>query len=307
MKIRSYDANINIYPLINFQMNNEYLCTNKPHFFPYIYSDKWALSQPNNENRTILMFACMNQMEDVCLKFLQYPTKCSLDTVDVYGFTALTYSCYYGLDQVALKILEFPYLCALNVEHTNNKTALTYALMHGMKSVCNRINEINNDIIYILLNQAWYITCQKEQEYTEKIKLINKNELSTINNEGRTVLMVACSNILPTMCLEILKYPNECSIYQINDDGNTALILTALCNDISMKPVMLKILEYSDSQAIYHTNNVGKTFITYLEYSTSDFSDILEFVLIKLGKTNKRKSHNLLQSYTELDKKFKRV
>ena len=203
----------------------------------------------NKNEMTVLMFVCRCKMEKVCLKILENPFDCELTAIDIYGYTALT-----------------------------------YAQNNNMTNVVNRINEIYENAVFILFNMRWLWICKNEQKCIRQINSINKTELNKVNADGRTVLIISCSNICVGLSLEILKYPKECALNQIDNDGNTALIWTAKCYDISMKPVMLKILEYCNTDLIDHADNRKNTFATILERNREHYSDILEIVKIKSNK-----------------------
>ena len=172
-----------------------------------------------NNCETALMWACCNQMEEICIKILSYPTKCAITTTNCRGNTILMLGCQVNMESVCMEILKklhtlpinyhMDYLCKKN---NHGFTALILACAQRMESVC----------MEILL-------------YPENCAL------NTIDRDGYTALMWACENNMEKVCMKILTYPNNCGIELANCNGLTALTY-ALIND--MDDVCKEISKY---------------------------------------------------------------
>ena len=101
----------------------------------------------------------------------------------------------------------------------------------------------------------------ESNSYKDNISLNSINpiisKLSDIDEDGNTALMLACKYYEKTnIALEILEYPNQCELGNINKNGDTALMVAIKCK---MENVALKILEYPFQCKKDHINKQGFT------------------------------------------------
>lgn len=88
---------------------------------------------------TLLTRACLSELPEIALAFLEHPDKLNLAKRECSDDTSLIAACRMGLTDIALKILEHPYRCGLNKFNHEKMSALDYAHDNEMTEVENKI------------------------------------------------------------------------------------------------------------------------------------------------------------------------
>ena len=88
------------------------------------------------------------------------------------------------------------------------------------------------------------------------LKYPDECKLDQIDSHGNTALILACSEGITSVALEILKHPDKCGIDCINKMGDTALIQACYTQMIE---VVLVLLKYSTKDTLNRMNEKGDT------------------------------------------------
>ena len=113
----------------------------------------------DDENKTALIVACENALEDVALELIN-TGKSNPGHIDNSWNTALMYACEKSLENVALELIKTGESNPLH-SNVNNYTALKYAIINNLNSVIrelpNTINRAGPDIDFTNINIYFYI------------------------------------------------------------------------------------------------------------------------------------------------------
>lgn len=111
-----------------------------------ILENKGRLKELENlhDDKTLLIKACNDGLEDIAESILNYPTYCNMSYVTQYKGTALTLACGNRWETIALKILQTPHLC--NLSYSGNfGNALIIAASNKLSKVVHIISLAMND------------------------------------------------------------------------------------------------------------------------------------------------------------------
>lgn len=175
--------------------------------------------------KTVLMRACDEKLEEIALNILDYPTLCNLDYVNQYKGTALMVACDNNLESVAVKMLTTPSLCNLTYSSYAGDALIIAAKNKLTKVVC---------AISLAMNSALEIDLQTTMDKYRGISDFNKKyeqELEKHNSIGTCLccstendsyyIITPCShtvNVCPD-CYPRLTQKNVCAVCKGNIDS----------------------------------------------------------------------------------------
>ncbi|MGL4615486.1 MAG: ankyrin repeat domain-containing protein [Shewanella sp.] len=131
------------------------------------------LARVDQNNKTSLMFACKNHMEQVALSIIK-TKKSNLGQVDKDGKTAFMYACEGNMPAVCLALIKTG-KSNLGQVDKDGKTAIMYACEGNMPAVCLAI-----------------------------IKTGEAN-IGQVDKDGKTTFMYACEGNMSNVCLAIIE------------------------------------------------------------------------------------------------------
>jgi hypothetical protein len=105
----------------------------------------------------------------------------------------------------------------------------------------------------------------------ELLKYPDQCKLDQVNIYDNTALIYACGRKMTKVALELLKYPDKCKLDQVNKKKNTALILACYKN---IEEVALELLKYNEMCAITHVNDYGNTALFYAQ--KNNMKDVID-------------------------------
>jgi ankyrin repeat protein len=185
-------------------MNFEELFPDKESIENYILQNKPLNIVDSETNRSLIMFVCFNNYEDLALKLLTYrPEEIILDLVDNYDQTALKYACIRSMNSVALKMLDFD-AEAVNLSYFSENS------------------QYNN-------GTALVISCSVEDMKDVALKILvftpEEVNINAYDANRSTALMNSCVNGLEDIAIKILEYGSDyVDISKYDITGNTAFM-----------------------------------------------------------------------------------
>lgn len=235
------------------------------------------INQSNSQCCNALLFCCYNtELEDMALKILEFDNV-EINQIDNKGEHCLILAIYRKMERLARKLLEYPHI---NINHRKENSygygVLDMAIMHKMEDIALRILEnkkfkkINyiNSVHQNELFDSIYYGLEKVSLKLLDVKKINYN---LVDNDGDSVLMVACKHNFEELALKLLDKPDY-NYNQINKQGNTALIFACSCN---LSKVAVKLLKKPDIN-YWQIDNTEKSAFTLA--SENNMGEVLEII-----------------------------
>jgi ankyrin repeat protein len=186
----------------NENINFDSMFPNKEDIEKYIEQNN-PLDIQDNYDDTLLMYVCFKEYDDVALKMLGYGPKAvhlSFQNEENNNLTALSVACFLRLKNVVMKMLEYgPKETNINSQDVSGDTPLMLLLRE--------VSEDNDLLVPIF----------KILDFEPR-----GLNLALVNDEGYTVLMLACEYQLREVALKMLENPAfNLNLFQ-EKDGETA-------------------------------------------------------------------------------------
>ncbi len=258
----------------------------------------------NDENDAFLLL-CINNMTDVCSRFIELRKDINFNTININGLSPLIVCCKNKMSNIALKILEKDYSEYNRIDNFGNNS-LSWACHYKLYDVCIALlnktdiecNFVDEGIpVFSRICNCDNYDLMVIDEFLKKSDL-NYNSVSIIS--GNTALINACLNKNTNIALKILDMPNV-NIDHINNSGYCALFFA--CEN-GMIEVIKKMLSHNlnynlvkqktgeTALIIACKNNYEDIAMLLLKlpsinYKIADNKDVTAFSICKKNKLNK--------------------
>jgi len=252
----------------------------------------------NDDDETMLMIAIRNELVATARK-LYDANKVNRTHINKDGSSALLYACCNKNMADIAKLLvsddiDGKMICTIPTKPEYEelsilmlacrcRTDVTLSIIESGKSNPEYIHKIAGTILTTMILQ--YYTNKDEREMIARALIATGKSIPEYIYNGRTILMLACRNIMPATALALIATGKSNPGY-IDDNGNTALI--DACSHPKLKAVAKAIIATGQSKPEY-INNAGNTALIASCYPDNVS---VSLALIATGKSNPGHANN---------------